>query len=121
VRLSREALERLRTWRWPGNVRELANAVERGVILCRDDVVRVDDLPEALLAPPEREVPEGPPRETLAQAMEALERAWIAAALRRSGGVKTRAAAELGIDERVLRYKLSRLGMGAEPPPSEGA
>jgi DNA-binding NtrC family response regulator len=121
VRLSREALDRLRAWRWPGNVRELANAVERGVILCRDGLVRVDDLPEALLAPTEQQVPEGPPRETLAQATDALERAWIAAAMRRSGGVKTRAAVELGIDERVLRYKLERLGMGPEPRAADEA
>jgi DNA-binding NtrC family response regulator len=111
VRLSREALERLRAHTWPGNVRELANAMERAVILCHDDVVRVDDLPEAVVAPSEYAAPEGPPRETLPNAVDALERAWIQAAMRRSGGVKTRAAAELGIDERVLRYKLQRLGL----------
>ncbi len=114
VRVSREALEALRGHRWPGNVRELANAVERAVILCRDDVVRVSDLPEAVLAPSERDVASGPPRESLEQAVEALERAWIRAALERSGGVQTRAAAELGIDERVLRYKLGKLRLREE-------
>jgi len=114
VRVSREALEALRAHRWPGNVRELANAIERAVILCRDDVVRVSDLPDAVLAPHERDVASGPPRETLEQAVEALERAWIRAALERSGGVQTRAAAELGIDERVLRYKLGKLRLRGE-------
>ncbi len=112
VRLSREALEALRAWRWPGNVRELAHACERAVILCRDDLVRASDLPEAVQAPPEASVEERPPATTLTAALEALERAWITAALHRSGGVKTRAAAELGIDERVLRYKMERLGLG---------
>jgi DNA-binding NtrC family response regulator len=112
VRLSREALDALRAYRWPGNARELAHALERAVILCRDDVVRAADLPEAVLAPPEATLQEGPPATTLTAALEALERAWITAALRRSGGVKTRAAAELGIDERVLRYKIEKLGLG---------
>jgi DNA-binding NtrC family response regulator len=111
VRLSREALDALRAYRWPGNVRELGNALERAVLLCRDDLVRVDDLPDAVLAPSEAVAAPQAPRETLEQAVEALERAWIRAALSRAGGVQTRAAEELGIDERVLRYKRKKLGL----------
>jgi DNA-binding NtrC family response regulator len=114
VRVSREALERLRAHAWPGNVRELANAVERAVLLCQGDLVKVGDLPDAVLAPSERAASSTPPRETLEQAVESLERAWIRAALERAGGVGTRAAAELGIDERVLRYKRKKLGLTGE-------
>jgi len=35
---------------WPGNVRELENAVERMVVLSRDDVLSLDALPEQILA-----------------------------------------------------------------------
>jgi DNA-binding NtrC family response regulator len=109
--VSREAFERLRAHRWPGNVRELANALERAVLLCRGDVVRVDDLPESARAPSESDLATAPPRETLEQAVQALEISWIRAALDRAGGIQTRAALELGIDERVLRYKLKKYGL----------
>ena len=49
-------------------------------------------------------------------AVEALERRLIQAALARTGGVQTRAAAELRIDERVLRYKLKKYGIRREGP-----
>ena len=111
VRLSREALDVLRAHRWPGNVRELGNAVERAVLLCRDDLVRAEDLPDSVRAPSEASAPPGASRETLEQAVDTLERAWIRAALERAGGVQTRAAEALGIDERVLRYKRKRLGL----------
>jgi transcriptional regulator with PAS, ATPase and Fis domain len=31
---------------WPGNVRELQNAIESALVLCRDNIIRADDLPE---------------------------------------------------------------------------
>jgi NtrC-family two-component system response regulator AlgB len=46
---AREALSR---HRWPGNVRELRNALERAVLLCRDTVIDVKDLPASVSAPP---------------------------------------------------------------------
>lgn len=47
-RLSRPALEMLNTCDWPGNVRELRNAVERSVVMCRDEEITVADLPEEI-------------------------------------------------------------------------
>ena len=43
--LSREALDLLREYDWPGNVRELRNALERSLVLCAGDEIRVGDLP----------------------------------------------------------------------------
>jgi formate hydrogenlyase transcriptional activator len=36
------SMERLVHYAWPGNVRELENIVERGLILCRDRLLRID-------------------------------------------------------------------------------
>src|SRR5262249_25951419 len=41
---SREALERMLSYRWPGNVRELEHAVERAVLLGAGPRVEPDDL-----------------------------------------------------------------------------
>jgi DNA-binding NtrC family response regulator len=54
--LSPEAEKALLEYGWPGNIRELINAVERAVILCRDELVRPEDfaltLGGSLLSPP---------------------------------------------------------------------
>jgi DNA-binding NtrC family response regulator len=44
----------------------------------------------------------------LPESIETLERQLIIGALERSGGIQTRAAEELGINERVLRYKMKK-------------
>ena len=47
-RIEPEALQILCTYGWPGNVRELQNAIERSVVLAREEVITVDVLPPAL-------------------------------------------------------------------------
>jgi len=39
------ALNRINSYEWPGNLRELRNAIERAVILSREDVIEADELP----------------------------------------------------------------------------
>jgi two-component system response regulator HydG len=46
--ITREAVDALQCWSWPGNVRELENAIERAVVLCREDNIGLDDLPPQL-------------------------------------------------------------------------
>jgi len=43
--ISGEALELMRAYHWPGNIRELRNVIERAVILCDGDEIRVNHLP----------------------------------------------------------------------------
>ena len=57
-----------------------------------------------------RPKPAAPPG-TLAEAVAALERTWIQRALEEADNVQLQAARTLGISERVLRYKLKRLGI----------
>lgn len=49
----------------------------------------------------------------MSEVVHAVERQMILRALERHGGIQTRAAAELGISERVLRYKLHKHGLRA--------
>jgi DNA-binding NtrC family response regulator len=112
--VSREAMEALLRYDYPGNVRELENILERAMILARHDAVYVEDLPlhlrentpEAKGTPPTQQA-------SLSEVVHAVERQMILRALERHGGVQTRAAAELGISERVLRYKLHKYGLRA--------
>jgi two-component system NtrC family response regulator len=105
--LSREARETLLRYDYPGNVRELENLIERAVVLTRDEVIGLADLPLTLAEPaPEPETGVG-----LIAAVEGLERRMIREALAQANGTQTRAAELLGVSERVLRYKLKKYGL----------
>ncbi|OGL16768.1 MAG: two-component system response regulator [Candidatus Rokubacteria bacterium RIFCSPLOWO2_12_FULL_71_22] len=105
--LTREARETLLRYDYPGNVRELENVVERAVVLTRDEVIGLADLPLAVREPE----PDTGEAAGLPAAVEGLERRMIREALARADGIQTRAAELLGISERVLRYKLRKYGL----------
>lgn len=108
--VSSEAKDLLIKYDYPGNVRELENIIERAVVISRDAVISVEDLPfsEELLdhAEPDRRA-EGLLRNT----MEDVERKMIVDAMEKVGYHQTRAADLLGISERMLRYKLKKYGL----------
>ena len=101
--LTPEAAHLLLRYGWPGNVRELENALERAVALGRSDRIGVDDLPPEVGAAPPIAQTAGEIR-TLAE----VERDYIAAALRASGGNRARAAEKLGIGAATLYRKLKQ-------------
>jgi len=94
-----EALEALAAWPWPGNVRELENAVERAVVLCREDRIDLDDLPAAIRkgrgARQRISFEVGTP-------LKHVERRMIEETLRSTGGDKVLAASLLGITARTI-------------------
>jgi two-component system, NtrC family, response regulator AlgB len=45
-----EALQALRSYPWPGNIRELRNIVERAAIICPNDHIGIEHLPETLIS-----------------------------------------------------------------------
>ena len=100
---SREALDRIVDYPWPGNVRELENAVERAVVLSRDAIIDLDDLPEAIVGGAWEEraitIPLGTP-------LEEVERRLIEETLRHAKGDKTLAAKLLGIASRTIYRRL---------------
>jgi DNA-binding NtrC family response regulator len=84
-------------------VRELENALERALALARSDRIGVDDLPpEVSVAPPTVETADEV--RTLAE----VERDYITAALRATGGNRAKAAARLGIGAATLYRKLKQ-------------
>ncbi len=112
--ISREAVDLLTRYDYPGNVRELENIIERAVVVCRGHVISREDLafPEAFnpQAGPAAEPDPILPGETLQQAVESLERRMIGDALLQSGTNQSQAARQLGLSERMLRYKLKKYG-----------
>ncbi len=105
--ISDEAMKIITRYNYPGNIRELENLIERAIVFARTDIITVDDLPEYLVSQKSYNSGTGKLNETL----EKIEREMIESALKRHNKNQTKAAEELGISERVLRYKLRKYNL----------
>jgi len=91
---------------WPGNVRELKHAMEHACLLCRGDMICLEDLPADLVDFEKR----GNVR-MRAPLSEEVQKRQIAEALDRAEGNKARAARILGINRKTLYRKLHKFGI----------
>src|SRR6201984_2897897 len=107
--ISPEAFQKLLDYSWPGNVRELQNAIEYAVVLARQNVIGVKELPAEVQLPVALQQAEigGLPRKGV-QTLDDLERTAILQALAECRGNKKKAAELLGIQRPTLYNKLKR-------------
>ena len=107
--VSPDAFQKLLDYSWPGNVRELQNAIEYAVVLAREDIIGVKELPTEIQLPPELQQAERSalPRSGV-QTLDNLERTAILQALAECRGNKKKAAELLGIQRPTLYNKMKR-------------
>lgn len=109
---SNEALEDMMGFDWPGNVREVENVIKRLTILCDNEIVQVDDLPEHIqrktrsLEPDEEDALDKDLN--LNEAVKDYEKRLILDALEKSNWVKTKAAKLLNINRTTLVEKIKK-------------
>jgi DNA-binding NtrC family response regulator len=93
---------------WPGNIRELENVIERALVLDRDDVIGLDDLPDRLRVREQRlgrmhmELPDD------GLSLEDVERELLQAALVKHDWNQTKAATYLNITRSALLYRMQK-------------
>jgi DNA-binding NtrC family response regulator len=104
-----EAMAALQRCRWPGNVRELQNVIERAVLLGKENVIGVDDLPSSLTAGNISVEPVA--GRSLKQALESPERQIIRETLEAKNWNRNETAEALGINRTTLYKKMKRLGL----------
>ena len=106
-RVPPDVIEILEDYAWPGNVRELENIIQRLVVISNNSVITAEQLPQALLysSAASQEailIPEA--GVDFDAEMQRIELAYLNAALRRTGGKKSAAAALLRLDSQRMKY-----------------
>ena len=110
--ISKEAQDYLMRYHFPGNIRELENIIERAVVMSRETLITTSDLPVGLLSANEKAAFDPNDfTDTYINKIAAFETAMINAALELKSGNQSRAAELLGISERHLRSRMSKLNI----------
>ena len=103
---SPEAIEFLLSYDWPGNVRELENAIERAVILAKDSLVTIADLPQKDMSLAHSA--------TQGKNLREVEKNHILNVLNDTGGNYSEAARILGISRMTLYHKVREYGLNVK-------
>jgi formate hydrogenlyase transcriptional activator len=104
--VSKQTLQLFQSYSWPGNVRELQNVIERAVIVCDSETLRVDASWFTRTAPISKA------NRPFSADLATREKAMIENALRETKGFVSGpggAAAKLGLPRQTLESKLRRL------------
>lgn len=108
--ISEEAVSVLSAYNWPGNIRELRNCVERMVVLSREKVLQVHNIPihirESSIPGIQKDI-----FKSTSLNLDKNEKLMMIKALDESSGNRTKAAEKLGISRRTLHRKLHTYGI----------
>jgi Nif-specific regulatory protein len=108
VAISPEALQLLKQYDWPGNVRELQNALERAVVLGTSNLIRPEDLPEALV---ETKAPGHTGLDRYHDAVNEIKRRVILRAIEQASGNFTEAAKLLDLHPNYLHRLVRNMNL----------
>lgn len=107
--INNEGMKLLVDYHWPGNIRELENLIERLTVITPGDIIEsgliASHLNQGISVNNNYE------NLPLDKAVESLEKNLIVLALKKSEGVKSRAAKYLGVPNSVLYYKMEKYGL----------
>jgi DNA-binding NtrC family response regulator len=114
--LGEPAREALLQYEWPGNVRELQNRIHRAMLVCGGGAITPEHLglgaasvasPPAARGSRDSEAPRP-------VAADSPDRAVVEDALKRAGGIVSKAAAELGVSRQALYRRMQQAGVVLE-------
>ncbi len=107
-RLATPAIDMLTSYHWPGNARELQNVIERAVLVCDGHVIHAHHLSPTLQT---AEASGTVMSIALDDAVAAYEKDLLQDALKSARGNRAKAARLLRTTERIVNYKVRKLGI----------
>ncbi len=110
--LAPEVLPVLMSHNFPGNIRELENIIEYATVVCKNDLIRIEHLPDYMregLRKGEKGAQEEND-ETSASWAE-MEKSFIYEALRKNNWNRTATAAQMGVHPTTLWRRMKRLNL----------
>ncbi len=121
--ITKETLGLIEQFRFPGNVRELENVIERAIVLCKNRILGVDDLPDNIKSPAGPEA-DFLPRDSnqlkyiknklIGESIGALEKNFIIRALRKTEGNVSEAARITQMHRRQFQRLMQRYSLKAQ-------
>jgi len=118
--ISQEVLAVFLKYPWPGNIRELENVIQRGAVLAKDKIIKLDDIPSHIIYG-ENQVSQTPMSESninpvnlsdhVSKITEQEEKKAIYEALQQTKWRRGEAAKILGITRRTLLRKMHKYGL----------
>jgi len=116
VTMDADALAALEAYSWPGNIRQLENLLERMVVLSRQSILGLRDLPSEI-----RQGESHIDRKVASPFdLPALERQTVLSALEKTRFNQSQAAVLLGISRKQLRTKMKNMGLLADQADEDG-
>jgi len=117
--ISPEVMSMLMARKWPGNVRELENVIERGVILCQSDRIKLEDImPQttetSLLPYFSDQILKLPFKEAKEIIIRAFHQQYIQAMLQQNKGNISKAAEQAGVQRQYLHRLMKEENITAE-------
>jgi DNA-binding NtrC family response regulator len=120
--LSERARAALVQYEWPGNVRELQNRIQRAMLLCGSSPIAPEHLglgeedlrsrqPARGVSRPAAAAAPDPSADEASFAPANPDRAVIEEALKRAGGIVSKAAVELGISRQAFYRRMDQAGI----------
>ncbi len=118
IEIGARELDKLKQHAWPGNVRELRNVIERACALCHGDRLEIDETFEVR---PISDAASGgvdldlPFKQAKARVIDAFEREYIQALLKRHKGNLSAASRSAEVDRKHFRELLRKHGLRESP------
>lgn len=108
ARIDPACMQRLEAYPWPGNVRELKHVIQRAVLVCEGDVLKLAHLPPRF----QKDNRQATVSFSIGTPLETVEREMIVRTLHATGDNRKKTAECLGISRRSLYNKLKKYGIG---------
>jgi len=113
IGITEQAIKKLQHYHWPGNIRELENIIERAILLGKEKMIDLDDLPKYILDITEPQKPGHSPT-SLKEALAEPEKNIILAALKANNWNRQETAKALQVNRTTLYKKMKQYSLDVE-------